>query len=174
MEKKAVLDSRRKLDGVAYNSTKKANRLRHKTARQSTMGLYLFVVIWCSRATNRSQFFLGIYSFRSVCFEKFLELFASEYPEDLHLIQVDNVGFHNSLNLSIPENVILLFQPAYSPEVNPRERLWGYVKEQLKWLRFERIEELRAAVQKELKKLTKEVIASLTGWEFILAAISVA
>ena len=110
----------------------------------------------------------------SVCFEKFLELFASEYPEDLHLIQVDNGGFHNSLNLSIPENVILLFQPAYSPEVNPIERLWGYVKEELKWLRFERIEELRTAVQKELKNLTKEVIASLTGWEFILAAISVA
>jgi putative transposase len=83
--------------------------------------------------------------------------------------------YHN-LNAKqlIPENVILLFQPAYSPEVNPIERLWGYVKEQLKWLRFERIEELRAAVQKELKKLTKEVIASLTGWEFILAAISVA
>ena len=109
-----------------------------------------------------------------MCFEKFLELFASEYPEDLHLIQVDKVGFHNSLNLSIPENVILLFQPAYSPEVNPIERLWGYVKEQLKWLRFERIEELRAAVQKELKNLTKEVIASLTGWEFILEDISVA
>ncbi len=64
-----------------------------------------------------------------MCFEKILELFASEYPEDLHLIQVDNGGFHNSLNLSIPENVILLFQPAYSPEVNPIERLWGYVKE---------------------------------------------
>ncbi|MBD0314295.1 MAG: transposase [Microcoleus sp. T3-bin5] len=68
----------------------------------------------------------------------------------------------------------LLFQPAYGPEVNPIERLWGHVKEQLKWLRFERIEELRAAVQKELKNLTKEVIAFLTGWEFILAAISVA
>jgi transposase len=110
----------------------------------------------------------------TVCFEKFLELFASEYPEDLHIIQVDNGGFHNSLNLSIPENVILLFQPAYSPEVNPIERLWGYVKEQLKWLRFDQIEELRAAVQKELNKLTLEVIASLTGWEFILEALSVA
>jgi hypothetical protein len=29
-------------------------------------------------------------------------------------------------------------------------------------------------VQKELKNLTEEVIASLTGWEFIWAAISVA
>jgi len=83
-------------------------------------------------------------------------------------------GFIALLNLSIPENVILLFQPAYSPEVNPIERLWGYIKEQLKWLRFEQIEELRAAVQKELKKLTLEVIVSLTGWQFILDAISVA
>jgi hypothetical protein len=33
---------------------------------------------------------------------------------------------------------------------------------------------LRAVVQKELKNLTKEVIASLTGWEFILSGISVA
>jgi len=70
--------------------------------------------------------------------------------------------------------VILLFQPAYSPEVNPIERLWGYLKEQLKWLRFEQIEELRESVRKELKKLTNEVIASLTGWKFILEAISVA
>ena len=70
--------------------------------------------------------------------------------------------------------MILLFQPAYSPEVNPIERLWGYIKEQLKWLRFEQIEELRAAVQKELNKLTNEVISSLTGWQFILDAIFVA
>ena len=70
--------------------------------------------------------------------------------------------------------MILLFQPAYRPEVNPIERLWGYIKEQLKWLRFEQIEELRAAVQKELNKLTNEVISSLTGWQFILEAISVA
>ena len=139
------------------------------------MGFYLFVVVRSSRATNRRGIFLRVYaSRRAVCFEKFLELFASKYPLDLHIIQVDNGGFHNSLNLSIPENVILLCQPAYSPEVNPIERLWGYIKEQLKWLRFEQIEELRAAVQKELNKLTNEVIASLTGWQFILQAISVA
>ena len=70
--------------------------------------------------------------------------------------------------------MILLFQPAYSPEVNSIERVWGYIKEQLKWLRLDQIEELRVAVKKELNKLTLEVIASLTGWEFILEALSVA
>ena len=70
--------------------------------------------------------------------------------------------------------MVLLFQPAYSPEVNPIERLWGYLKEQLKWLRFEQIEEMRESVRKELKKLTKEIIASLTGYPFILDALSVA
>jgi transposase len=86
-----------------------------------------------------ASFFYESTHLDTVCFEKFLELFASEYPEDLHLIQVDNKGFHNSLNLSIPENVSLLFQPAYSLGVNPIERLWGYVKKQLKWLRFDPI-----------------------------------
>ena len=138
------------------------------------MGFYLFVAVRGSRTTNRREFFYKFMHLDTVCFEKFLELFASKYPLDLHIIQVDNGGFHSSLNLSIPEKVILLFGSAYSPEVNPIERLWGYIKEQLKWLRFEHIEELRAAVQKELKKLTLEVIASLTGWEFILDAISVA
>jgi putative transposase len=109
-----------------------------------------------------------------VCFEKILELFAAAYPDDLHIIQLDNGGFHNSLNLNIPENVILLFQPAYSPEVNPIERLWGYIKEQLKLLRFDGIEELRETVQKELKKLINEVIASLTGYPFILQGLSIA
>ena len=139
--------------------------------------LWNFTYLWLYGAVEPltgEGFFYEFTHLDTVCFEKFLELFASKYHEDLHIIQVDKVGFHNSLNLSIPENVILLFQPAYSPEVNPRERLWGYVKEQLKWLRFEQIEELRAAVQKELNNLTNEIIASLTAWQFILEAISVA
>jgi putative transposase len=82
-------------------------------------------------------------------FDNFLELFVAAYPDNLHIIQLDNAELHNSLNLNIPENVILLFQLAYSPEVNPIEMLWEYIKEQLKGLRFDGIEELRETVQKE-------------------------
>jgi hypothetical protein len=73
------------------------------------MEFYLFVAVRGSGATNRRGFFYEFTHLDTVCFEKFLELFASKYPRDLHIIQVDNGGFHSSLNLSIPENVILLF-----------------------------------------------------------------
>jgi transposase len=98
-----------------------------------------FTYMWLYEAVEPltgASFFYWFTHLEPVCFEKFLELFASKYPANLHIIQVDNGGFHSSLNLSIPENVILLFQPAYSPEINPIERLWGYLKEQLKWLRL--------------------------------------
>jgi putative transposase len=78
------------------------------------------------------------------------------------------------LNLNVPENVILLFQPSYSPEVNPIERLWEYLKEQLKWQTFENLEDLRDVVQKSLSLLSNEIIVYLTGWQFILEALSVA
>jgi hypothetical protein len=39
-------------------------------------------------------------------------------------LQVDNGRFHTSKKLLIPENIILLFQPSYCPELNPIERLW--------------------------------------------------
>ena len=109
-----------------------------------------------------------------MCFEAFLDLFSQAYPEDLHIIQLDNGGFHNSLNLNLPDNVILLFQPAYRPEVNPIERLWEYFKEQLKWQTFDNLQDLREAVKKTLDNLIPKIIVSLTGWQFILEALSVA
>jgi len=57
------------------------------------------------------------------CFQLFLYAFAKTYFEDLHIIQLDQASFHLSQNLIIPENVILLFQPAHSPELNPAERV---------------------------------------------------
>ena len=56
-----------------------------------------------------ASFFYEFTHLDTVYFEKFCELFASNYPAALHIIQVDNSGFHSSLNLSIPENVVMWF-----------------------------------------------------------------
>ena len=103
----------------------------------------------------------------------FLEKFAASYPEEIHIIQVDNGAFHFSNYLQIPENIILLFQPPHTPEVNPIERLWKEIKKALKWECFPSLNELRTAVWKQLDKLTASQVKSIVGWDFILQALFV-
>jgi len=67
-----------------------------------------------------------------------------------------------------------LFQRHYCPQVNPIERLWAYLKEDLKWSYFESIEQLQTTITKNLNLLSERVIASITGWKFIMDALGVA
>jgi transposase len=105
---------------------------------------------------------------------KFLKLFVQAYPEDIHIIQLDNGGCNQALDLSLPENVILLFQPPYCPEVNPIERLWSEIKKALKWEWFTNLDELRLGIGKVLQNLNQTIITSVTGWKFIIEALVVA
>lgn len=47
-----------------------------------------------------------------------------------HIVLVlDNAGWHGSKALDVPENITLLPLPPYSPELNPIERLWHWLKD---------------------------------------------
>ena len=74
----------------------------------------------------------------------------------------------------MPENVILLFQPPYCPEVNPIERFWKEVKKFLKNKVFDSLDFLRKKLANILAEFSQEDIASITGYGFILEALSVA
>jgi putative transposase len=74
----------------------------------------------------------------------------------------------------LPDNVILLFQPPYSPELNPIERLWEFLKQDLKWELFNDLKQLQDKVDELIEKLTVQQVASITGYSFILEALSVA
>ena len=59
----------------------------------------------------------------------FLEHVAQEFPDYFIVMQMDRAGWHDTDDLVIPENIRLLLQPAYSPELNPVEHLWDYLRE---------------------------------------------
>ncbi|GCA82018.1 helix-turn-helix domain-containing protein [Microcystis aeruginosa] len=80
--------------------------------------------------------------------------------------------WHTSKKLVIPENIILLFQPPYCPELNPIERVREELKKEIKWSCFKTLEELEVKVDELFKKLTPQRVASLTGFPFILDALS--
>ena len=62
----------------------------------------------------------------------FLEQIAASAPEAHHVILWDQAGFHpRPGDPDLPPRIHLLPFPAYSPELNPPERLWDIIKDQL-------------------------------------------
>ena len=136
---------------------------------------WLFKAFWLYGAVEpltRESFFLQFSHVDTQCHQWFLSEFSKAYPASLNILQVDNGRFHTSQDLVMPENVILLFQPPYSPELNSIERLWASLKANLKWAVFKTLDQLQTKVDQLLAALTPEIIASITGYAFILDALS--
>ena len=59
----------------------------------------------------------------------FLGQFSETIPEGEHAVMIwDGAGFHTAKKLKVPENITLVQLPPYSPELNPMENLWHYLK----------------------------------------------
>ena|SRR5947209_20217822 len=54
---------------------------------------------------------------------------SSQVASDAHAVVIlDRAGWHRSQGLVVPDNITLLELPAYSPELNPVERIWHYLR----------------------------------------------
>ena len=59
----------------------------------------------------------------------FFDQCTQEVDPDVHVVLVwDQAGFHTSGALTLPGNVTVIPLPAYSPELNPVENLWHYLR----------------------------------------------
>jgi transposase len=107
----------------------------------------------------------------SNCFQEFLNGFGQRYLDYFNLIIMDNGSFHKALLLDWDDHVMPIYLPAYSPELNPIERLWLYVKKDLKWENFTNLERLKEQIDIIIKSLTNEEVLSLCGWDYIREAL---
>ena len=57
-----------------------------------------------------------------------------------------------------------IYLPAYSPELNPLERLWEHTKKYLKWENYSSLNQLKEQVNRIIKSLTNEEVLSLCLW----------
>src|SRR3981189_1129340 len=54
---------------------------------------------------------------------------SSQVAADAHAVVIlDGASWHNSHGLVVPSNITLLALPPYSPELNPVERIWHYLR----------------------------------------------
>ena len=98
----------------------------------------------------------------------FLRELSKEYPDREIMIIMDQARWHKSKDLDIPNHIDIEYLPPYSPELNPIERLW-------KWLRkeavhnkvFEIIDALMDSLAQELNNLNEKDLVRLCHCSYL-------
>jgi hypothetical protein len=130
-----------------------------------------FYVYGVVEPATGEQYFQEFARIDSNCFQEFLNGFGQKYSDFFNLIIMDNGSFHKALSLDWYDHVMPIYLPAYSPELNPIERLCSYVKKDLKWEHFTNLDRLKEQVDIIIKSITNEEVLSLCGWDYILEAL---
>ena len=95
----------------------------------------------------------------------FLKEVSKEFSEYFIIMQVDGAGWHRSINLDIPKNIFFIFQPPYSPELNPVEHIWDDIREKdLSNKYFDTINDVIDTLSDGIKRLLENAkyLASMT------------
>lgn len=83
-------------------------------------------------------------------------------------VVLDGAGWHRSKELVIPDNIKLLFLPPYSPELNPVEKLWEYIKNNtIKNKIFKCIAMLEAYVSEFIRNISNATIMSVCNCSYL-------
>ena len=132
-----------------------APRGRRPVARVERRYEWLYVYGFVHPATGRTWWCL-LPTVREEAFALALAEFAREEgigPERRAVLAVDRAGWHLAGGLAVPEGVHLAPLPAYSPELQPAERLWGLVDEPVANRAFADLDALEAVLADRCRAL---------------------
>ena len=102
---------------------------------------------------------------------EFLRQVARRYPKEFIVMVVDGASSHRAKELLVPDNIVLLPLPAYSPELNPQEHLWDEIREKEFPNRvFDSLAGVKQQLRSGLRRLKRDGarIKSITHWPWIV------
>lgn len=95
---------------------------------RQTQYSYVYVIGAACPQTGQAEAIIAPYLDTQII-NQFLEQFSRALAANVQAVLVwDGAGYHRANGLKVPENVTLISLPAYSPELNPIENLWHYLK----------------------------------------------
>lgn len=113
-------------------------------------------------AKDGSSFSLIMPSVNTETMNVFLAELSQEYSSDKLALIMDGAGWHKSSDLKVPENIKIFFLPPYSPELNPVERLWLYIKQRILSNKiYQTIDDLENTLCEFINGLSKEVVKNI-------------
>jgi transposase len=102
-------------------------------------------------------------------FQLFLEELSKYYPDELKLIVLDNGAFHKADRLFVPKDIILIFLPPYSPELNPAEKIRAKFKRSFTNRLFVDMHSLSDFVCELANKLKSNEVISICSFDYVFS-----
>lgn len=125
-----------------------------RTPVKSKLGFKNFYLYTAVNPKTGENFTLEMPSVNVDCFNVYLEELSKIYPDKKIILVMDGAGWHKAKNLKRPENIEFIFLPPYSPELNPVERFWLYLK---RIILVNRIHLNLDSIRKEISKLLNKI-----------------
>jgi len=105
----------------------------------------------------------------SEIFYHYLVEFSKHRPDELKIIIIDNAGFHSLKQFSLPENIRLVRIPPYTPELNPSEKIWHFIKQHYKNIVFNDLQNVKEWLHDFVRnKLNTNRVMSVTKNDFYM------
>jgi len=105
----------------------------------------------------------------------YLGEFSKQFSDYRVIMGMDNASWHSSDISKKLDNIVPLFQPPHSPELNPSENVWHYVRESghFKNRTFKSIEEVEDQLIVAANTLlsNRDKIKSITGFGWVKKAL---
>lgn len=150
--------------------TTQRRRITRKGVKPLGLKQYQHQSFWLYGAVEPKtgdSFFLELPSADTQGFQYFLDTFSQHHPNELVILFLDRATFHRAQDLHPPENVTLVPLPPHCPELNPMERVWEDVKDQIAWELFRDLSHLSDRTCTIIQAFTKDTLQSLTYYPYI-------
>lgn len=153
--------------GVRNNMTRRYGRARRgaRCCDAVIAGRVLSMTVVSSiRLDGTTESFVFEGSLTKTIFEVYVQKILAPSLREGDIVIMDNLSSHKS---QVAEEVIrnrkakVLFLPAYSPDLNPIEKMWSKVKQLLRGIRAKTSEEIYSGIKKALSAVSAR---DAQGW----------
>lgn len=121
---------------------------------------------------NGDSFVWEINGVDTKIFEAYLYSFSKYKPQETKILIIDNAGFHSTKNITVPNNIKLIRIPPYSPELNPCEQVWAWIKSRYKNKVFKSLDLLKEWLHNITADMDSSTIKSIVSNHHYLKAFN--
>lgn len=175
LQEKVLLNPDKELfffDESRFGTHSKIGHGWFKTGLRTPVGVKLgfenFYLYSAVNPASGEDFSMIIPNVDTECFNSYLDEFSKYLGDRKVIFVLDGAGWHKADKLKKRSNIEFVFLPPYSPDLNPVERFWEYIKHNtIRNKLFDTLACIEEEISTFLKAITNDVTSSVCHVDYL-------